>query len=46
MPIIFFDIKEFDRKEFVLADQTVNSAYHCDALRRLRKNAASLGPEL
>jgi hypothetical protein len=27
---IFFDIKEIVHKEFVLADQTVNSAYYCE----------------
>jgi hypothetical protein len=32
MLIIFFDIKQIVHKEFVLAGQTVNSAYYCDVL--------------
>jgi hypothetical protein len=32
MLIIFFDIKRIVHKEFVLAGQTVNSAYYCDNL--------------
>jgi hypothetical protein len=32
MFIIFFDIKEIAHKEFILAGQTVNSAYYCDIL--------------
>jgi hypothetical protein len=32
MPIIFFDIREIVHKEFILADQTVSSTYHCDIL--------------
>jgi hypothetical protein len=28
MNIIFFDIKVIDHKEFVMAGQTINSAYH------------------
>jgi hypothetical protein len=30
---IFFGFKVFVHKEFVLADQIVNSAYYCDILR-------------
>jgi hypothetical protein len=44
--IIFFDIKGIAHKEFVLAGQTVNSAYYCDVLRRLRENLQRLRPEL
>jgi hypothetical protein len=44
MLIIFFDIKENVHKEFVLAGQTVNSAYDCDVLRRLYENAQRLRP--
>jgi hypothetical protein len=44
--IIFFDIKRFVHEEFVLAGQTVNSAYYCDVLRRLRENVRTLRPEL
>jgi hypothetical protein len=44
--ILFFDIKGIVHKEFVLADQTVNSAYYCDVLRRLRENVKRLRPEL
>jgi hypothetical protein len=32
MLIIFLDIKGIIHKEFVLAGQTVNSAYYCDVL--------------
>jgi hypothetical protein len=32
MLIIFFNIKGIVCKEFVLAGQTVNSLYYCDAL--------------
>jgi hypothetical protein len=46
MLIIFFVIKGFVKKEFVLPDQTVNSAYYCDVLRRLLKNMRRLRPEL
>jgi hypothetical protein len=46
MLIIFFDIKEIVHKEFALAGQTVNSAYCCDILRRLRENVRKLLPEL
>jgi hypothetical protein len=38
MLIIFFGIKGIVHKEFVLAGQTVNSAYYCDVLQRLSKN--------
>jgi hypothetical protein len=41
MLIIFFDIKEF-----ILADQTVNSAHYCDVLRRLHENVHSLRPDI
>jgi hypothetical protein len=46
MLIIFFDIKEIAHKEFVLADQIVNYAYYCDALRRLRENVQRIRSEL
>jgi hypothetical protein len=42
----FFDIKGIVHREFALTDQTVNSAYYCDALRRLLKNMRRLRPEL
>jgi hypothetical protein len=38
MLIIFFDIKWIVNKELVLTGQTVNSAYYCDDLLRLREN--------
>jgi sarcosine oxidase delta subunit len=41
-----FDIKGNVHKEFVLKSQTVNSAYYCDALWRLRENGRRLRPEL
>jgi hypothetical protein len=46
MFIIFFDIKRIIHEEFVLADQTVNSAYYCDVLRRLYETVRRLRPEL
>jgi hypothetical protein len=44
--IIFFDIKWIVHKEVVLASQTVNSAYYCDVLRRLRENVRRLRLDL
>jgi hypothetical protein len=44
--IIIFDIKNTIYKEFVLVDQTVNSAYCCDVLRRLRENVRRFHLEL
>jgi hypothetical protein len=46
MPIIFFDIKEIVHKEFVLAGQSVNSAYYYDILRQMRENVRRHRPEL
>jgi histone-lysine N-methyltransferase SETMAR len=46
MLIIFFDIEGIVHKEFVLADQTINSAYYCDVLRQLRENLRRLRPKL
>jgi hypothetical protein len=46
MLIIFFDTKGTVQKEFVLASQTVSSAYYCDVLRRLRENVEEFGPKL
>jgi hypothetical protein len=39
MIINFFDIKGTVHKEFVVAGQTVNSAYCCDALWQLCEKA-------
>jgi hypothetical protein len=36
--IIFFDNKGIVHKEFILASQTVNSAYYCDLLWLLHEN--------
>jgi hypothetical protein len=44
--LIFFDIKGIVHEEFVLAGQTVNSAYYCDVIRRLRENVGRLRPEI
>jgi hypothetical protein len=44
--IVFFDIKGIVHKEFVLAAQTVSSAYYCDILGRLCENVLRLFPEL
>jgi hypothetical protein len=46
MLIIFFDIKGIVNKNFFLAGQTVNSAYYCDVLQRLRENVRRLLSEL
>jgi hypothetical protein len=46
MLIIFYDIKVIVDKEFVLACQTVNSAYCCDFSRRLHQNVRRLRAEL
>jgi transposase len=40
MLTIFFHMKEIVHKEFVLAGQTVNSAYYCDILQWLREKLA------
>jgi hypothetical protein len=44
--LIFFYINGIVHKEFVLASQTVSSAYYCDILRWLRENVQRLRPEL
>jgi hypothetical protein len=44
--IIFFDIKGIVHKEFILAGQTVSSAYYCDVLWRLHENVRRLRPKL
>jgi hypothetical protein len=46
MLIIFFDMKGVVHKEFVLAGQTVNSAYYCDLSGRLHENVRRIRPEL
>jgi hypothetical protein len=46
MLIIFFDIKGIVHKEFVPADQTVNSAYYCDVSRRLLEHMRRIRLEL
>jgi hypothetical protein len=46
MLIIFFDVKGLVRNGFVLAGQTVNFAYFCEGLLRLRENVRRLRPEL
>jgi hypothetical protein len=46
MLIVVFDIKGIVYKEFVLAGQTVCSAYYCDVLRQLRENVRRLPSEL
>jgi hypothetical protein len=46
MFISFFDIKGIVLKEFILAGQTVNSAFYCNALWRLRENVRRLRLEL
>jgi hypothetical protein len=33
-------------KEFLLAGQTINSAYYCDGLQRLRENVRRLRPNI
>jgi hypothetical protein len=46
MIITFFATKGIVHREFALTDQTVNSAYYCEVLRRLLKNMRRLRPEL
>jgi len=46
MIIVFFDTKGIVHKEFVPPNQTVNSAYYCDVLRRLPENVRRRRPEL
>jgi hypothetical protein len=46
MFIISFNIKGIADIEFVLAGQTVNSAYYYGVLRRMRENVRILRPEL
>jgi hypothetical protein len=44
--IIFFDIEVIVHKEFVMAGQTVISAYYRGALRRMLENVRRFRPEL
>jgi hypothetical protein len=46
MLIISFGMKGIIHKGFVPTSQTVNFAYYCDILRRLRENVRILRPEL
>jgi hypothetical protein len=46
MLIILCVIKGIVHKDFVLAGQTVNSAYYCDVLRRLRGKVRRFRPKL
>jgi hypothetical protein len=46
MLIIFLDFKRILLKEFVLAGQTVNSAYYCDVSRRLLENVSKFRPQI
>jgi hypothetical protein len=46
MLVILFDIKGIVHKQFVLAGQTVNSAYYYNLLRRLRENVRRLRSEI
>jgi hypothetical protein len=46
MLAIFFDIKETVHKEFILAGETVISAYYCAVLWRLHENVRVLHPKL
>jgi hypothetical protein len=43
---MLFYMKRIVHKEFVLAHQTVNSAYYCDVLWRLHGNMWRISPEL
>jgi hypothetical protein len=45
MLIIFFDIKGIVHKEFVLAGQTVNSAYNCDVFGDCVKMCKDFTPD-
>jgi hypothetical protein len=44
--IIFFDIEGIVHKRFVMAGQTVNSAYYRDTFQQLRENVQRLRPDL
>jgi hypothetical protein len=44
--IIFFDVKWTVNKEFVLAGQTINSAYYYDVLRQLHENVQTFRPKI
>jgi hypothetical protein len=46
MIIIFFDSKKIVHKEFVLAGQSVNSAYYCDVIQLPCENVRRLRLEL
>jgi hypothetical protein len=46
MLMIFFDIKKIVHKEFVLAGQTVSSAYYCDVFQLLYEIVRRLRPEI
>jgi hypothetical protein len=46
MLIIFFGMKGIVPKEFVLAGQSVNTAYCCDVSRQLREKVQRLCPKL
>jgi hypothetical protein len=46
MLIIFFDMKGIIHKRFILAGQTVNSAYYYDVRQQLRETMQTLHSEL
>jgi hypothetical protein len=46
MLIVFFDILGIVHKGFVLAGQTVSSAYYCDSYWQLYKNVLSFVPNI
>jgi len=46
MIITFFDVKGIVHKEFVPTGRTVNSAFYCDVLRRLREKVRRRRPKL
>jgi hypothetical protein len=46
MIIIFFNIKGIVNKESILEGQTVNSAYYCEVLQRMRENKWRFCPQL
>jgi hypothetical protein len=41
-PTLTLTLEGIEHKEFDLAGQTVNSAYYCDVLRRVRENVRRL----
>ena len=46
MPIVFFDIHGILDRKFIPQGQTVNTAFYCDVLRRIREDNRRKRPDL